>query len=838
MKTNLLLPIIFFFLPIYGIAQTVAYLESNEDFINPDRGFYHPISSADHPTLDAATITGYRQNSFTPWNANYQVKTSLIFRYYILEDFRSSALSASFLNNMRADFEALRAAGMRLILRFTYNNDPDTLCGESACPPYLDASKSRVLQHIAQIKPILQANADVICAVQLGFIGVWGEGYYTDHFGDASDAGDGKITDANWQKRNEVLAAMLDAVPAERMIQVRYPQLKQRYVYGIDAATSSPALPSAEAYSGTDKARIGFHNDCFLADSNDQGTYTDYGNDNSDTNTAISELKPYFAMDGQYVAVGGETCKDDVFSPENDCASNGGVAVSEMEYLNYSYINSNYNNDVNNDWQTGGCMDEVKRRLGYRFVLDNGTYPGQATAGTEMSVALNFRNTGFAAPFNERVLQLVLRNTSTSQVFKLPVNGNNTDTQFWLPGNPISLNGTVNLPSSIPSGDYEMLLHIADFSNCGRVADRPEYSIRLANQSMWEAQTGYNDLNHVISIASDATNGEDCITIDGAYSEWATVSNLASNGTNGLSSLKATDDPEKLYLYAEGNLETHYQLFIDSDNDNSGPNEYLNGAWGDNGFNYMVENGLLYLYTGSDTDWSWNQIGSAVAVKGSDKIELSIEKSLFSNLAGTIRLGFSTLDGTWRTIGKIPDNTTGSFYTFNNQGCRPCTPDDILLESHETGAGIYGTNAAIESTQTIYPDAEIEYRAGNLITLKAGFTAKQDARFTARIEGCTNSTLPPNVQSRAIASPASGMRIYPNPFSDYIDINVQVRHSGLHALTVYDALGQIVATPLPYQWYEEGAYQVRWSIQNPSRLLIAVLESESGQVSQKLIRVE
>ena len=41
-----------------------------------------------------------------------------------------------------------------------------------------------VLQHLTQLAPILNEHSDVILAVQHGFIGTWGEGYYTDHFGD------------------------------------------------------------------------------------------------------------------------------------------------------------------------------------------------------------------------------------------------------------------------------------------------------------------------------------------------------------------------------------------------------------------------------------------------------------------------------------------------------------------------------------------------------------------------------------------------------------------------------------------------------------------------------
>ena len=128
---------------------------------------------------------------------------------------------------------------VRVVLRFSYTISPNTSCGSSACPPYVDAPKSRVLSHIEDLAPYLQANEDVILAVQNGFIGVWGEQYYTDYFGDASSQGAGKLTNQNWQDRIDVLSALLDAVPESRMVQVRYPQMKQKYVYGVTAPISS-----------------------------------------------------------------------------------------------------------------------------------------------------------------------------------------------------------------------------------------------------------------------------------------------------------------------------------------------------------------------------------------------------------------------------------------------------------------------------------------------------------------------------------------------------------------------------------------------------------------------
>jgi hypothetical protein len=490
-------------------AQTVTYTPSNQDIVNPDRGFYHPVAPASgnsFANLDLQGLINKRTTPFTPYQANYSVRTSLVFRYYLLDAFTGTdTISAAYLNDLQTDFNIARQAGVKMIIRFAYTISPNTSCGAAACPPYGDVPKSRVLAHIAQLKPYLQNNADVISVVQAGFIGVWGENYYTDHFGDPSPNGDGRILDSNWVKRNEVLSAVLDAVPADRMVQVRYPQLKQRYVYGIDAPVSSGPLTMGQAYQQTDIARIGFHNDCFLASPSDFGTYTDYGTSSSFPMDRINTLKSYFADDGQYTVVGGETCFDG-YSPENDCS---GDALTDLESLHYSFLNSDYNNAVNNDWQTDGCMDEIKRRLGYRFVMQDGTYPTDQAAGNTMDFVLHIENEGYAAPFNERSLRLILRNTGNGSIAQLPVSGTNVDSRYWRPGTTTTLNGQVEIPVDVPPGDYELLLHILDPSNNNAIADRPEYSIQMANDGTWEANTGYNKLLHTIEITAPVENCDD-----------------------------------------------------------------------------------------------------------------------------------------------------------------------------------------------------------------------------------------------------------------------------------------------------------------------------------------
>ncbi|HEY8402780.1 MAG TPA: DUF4832 domain-containing protein [Cytophagaceae bacterium] len=474
---------------------TVNYSESNEDFPNPERGFYRytETKASNYSVLTVSQLRDFR-NFQQPWNANYSVAATLIFRYYILDIFTNSPLSGSFLTNFAKDCQAAREAGVKLIPRFTYTvSTNSTGCPDNtACPPYGDASKATVLNHINQLKPYFMQNADVIATVQMGFVGIWGEQYYTDHFGDASSNGQGRLLDQNWRDRSEVLQALLDALPADRFVQVRYPQMKQRFVYGVNAPVTSAALTDVEAFSGSAKSRIGFHNDCYLSGPNDIGTYFDYGNSSTWPKDATNLLRNYFSNDSKFVPAGGETCSDG-FSPQNDCEPIG-KALAEFRMMHYSYLNADYNNNVNNDWQSGGCMDEIKKNLGYRLVLKKATFPAYAVTNSSITISFEIENKGFASPFNERYVYLVLKNLVNGQVYSIKLS---TDIRRWYTG-AVNIQETLTLPSQITPGEYDLYLHMPD--KYASIASRPEYAIRLANTGLWEATTGYNKLNHKLVI--------------------------------------------------------------------------------------------------------------------------------------------------------------------------------------------------------------------------------------------------------------------------------------------------------------------------------------------------
>lgn len=495
--------------------NTTNYSSSSLDFPNPERGFYYPTVTLDdgnmNPPPSSSWINSLR-TEYTPFQANYQVHSTLLYRYFDLDNYKDASnpnniidIPQSYLDDMQAVFDNVRTGRAKIIVRFAYTRD-----GSDFDPPHGDASKAQVLRHIEQVTPVLRANADVILTVQMGFIGIWGENYYTDFFGDASQQG--FLNSTNWSDRQAVIDALLAALPSNRTIQVRYPQQKQKAIFGVNAAiapTQSTPLAANEAHQGTPKARIGFHNDCFLASNADFGTFTNY--DQGGSSSDLQNLRNYKAADSQFVPVGGETCSANVsVDGDEDCAASGGRADTDLALFHYSFLNSDYNNtEVNNKW-VGECMDDIKRRLGYRFELQNSSFPTTAQAGQRVHFQMNLNNVGYAAPFNPRGAELVLINTTTDEKWFAKLD---SDPRFWSPENsPVAIDQNFCLPNSMPNGTYQLHLNLPDPQVS--LYDIPEYSIRLANTlsngtDVWDATTGYNNLGQTLTINNTAS-GDNC----------------------------------------------------------------------------------------------------------------------------------------------------------------------------------------------------------------------------------------------------------------------------------------------------------------------------------------
>jgi hypothetical protein len=259
------------------------------------------------------------------------------------------------------------------------------------------------------------------------------------------------------------------------MIAIRRP-LNKRVVFG------DRPLSEEEAFSAMNKARVGHHNDCFLASETDAGTYP---------RNAIDAEKSYLNQENRFLPQGGETCRNNgIAEPYVPCNN----ALKELARMRYTTLNSDYHPGVNRRWEFGGCMETIKQRLGYRFRLLESTLPTKASTGTFFNLAVTLKNDGFGGLYNPRLFEVVLRNTQSGQAYNIDVT-NQADPRFWLPDNNVNLNLNVDL-SNVPAGQYEVLLYFPDPMLYGR----SEYAIRLANKDVWEENTGMNNLLAMLEV--------------------------------------------------------------------------------------------------------------------------------------------------------------------------------------------------------------------------------------------------------------------------------------------------------------------------------------------------
>lgn len=431
--------------------KVITYKPTDEFIFNPERGFYKhfDVHSYNYVGLNINTLKSIKQSGI-----------SLVYRGFYLENFINSNISNSYLSNMQSDFDKIREAGLKVLIRFAYSIDENVLVK--------DAPKAVILNHIENLREVLNKNADVIYVVKAGFIGTWGEWHYTSQpeFNFTEDK------PSSYLAAKEVVEKLLDVLPDSRMIMLRTP----RYKRGMFEKT---ALDINNAFSKKAEARIGHHNDCFLAAYSDANTYKDEPVE-----------YPYLEKETLFLPMGGETCGPN--PPRSECPT----ALEELKKFHWSFMSLDYHLGVLEAWKRGeGCFNEIHKSLGYRFQLNTFKHPDTLSKAKSLVIEFEVENKGFAALFNERKVYLVLENASNpTKVIRIPLK---TDPRFWL-GNLKPIVETLNIPKDTENGKYNLYLHLPDHMES--LAKRPEYSIRLANEDISFNSAGLNNLNTSIYV--------------------------------------------------------------------------------------------------------------------------------------------------------------------------------------------------------------------------------------------------------------------------------------------------------------------------------------------------
>jgi hypothetical protein len=420
--------------------QTVSYGRDTSNFANPERGFAMPIASYSNDIKDIRLdqIQSAKSQGI-----------SLINRRYVMVTFKNSSISQAYLDHIQRDFNLVRQHGMKMVIRFSYTFN------EASTDGYADTNIAQMLRHVEQLKPVLQRNIDVLAYLEAGFIGRWGEwNKSTNRLGDETNP-------QNVSAQSQLVNALLNAVPKERMITLRYYSRKW-------AIFDSSATGESTSYAQSGEARVGHMNDYFTIDS-----YS-------------GSARSYLMQDTLYTLHGGEPIK--LNGSRSECPSTLG------ELVDYHWSTMNIpGSDFAAVWQRGGCYEDIRKRLGYRYYLSSATFPKAVNDGATLEVTFNMTNEGFARPYNPRGFEIVLRNRSTGVVSRLAANlGQDTRSFLPDPGRTETLTVRVGVPSGLAAGQYDLLLNLPD--PAPSLNSRSEYSIRLASTGVWESATGMNRL--------------------------------------------------------------------------------------------------------------------------------------------------------------------------------------------------------------------------------------------------------------------------------------------------------------------------------------------------------
>ncbi len=353
------------------------------------------------------------------------------------------------LDLVNADFATARKNGYKIIPRFSY-------CNPESHP---DATPSIIVGHLRQLKPVFASNVDVMALGGLGMYGNWGE-----QWGTANTTGR-RLFEVN-DNTKTIFTAMLDAIPTNRMIMMRYTWTMRQLIGDVPC-------PESEAFSGADRSRVGHYNDCFLAEgSSEEGL--DEG--------------PW-----GYTSVQGAFTPD--LAVDMSCANNytDPLVLDNLDKQHFDFA------QLDNGKLSSAALQTIDKYIGYRYRLVKATIQNEVSAGGNLSVNIEVKNDGYGAIFNARKIEMILRNQSNGKKYVTNIEGDKVGNRKYFPYSHATRTWNLSVGTrGVPAGKYDVLLNLPD--PYASIHDNPAYSIRLANQNTWEPSTGYNNLLKTISV--------------------------------------------------------------------------------------------------------------------------------------------------------------------------------------------------------------------------------------------------------------------------------------------------------------------------------------------------
>lgn len=342
--------------------DNVKLVESKNLINNPNRGFYR--------------IYGFRiEDESVNWKQDVDKRikndddTTLALIEVNIQAYKDGKITDAGMNNIRELFDALSKQNKQYIVRFLYDWN-----GENQV--YEPKNIRVILDHMKQLKEIMNEYADHIFTLQGLFIGNCGEMNNTQYIDEES--------------LQTLASTLLSVCDNDMYLSVRTPMQWREIAQKED---SSDQLVYTK--------RLGLFNDGMLGNEFDYGTYGTQSKLEAGVNQKWTREEELDFQDElcRTVPNGGEVIIDNAY---NDLDH----AIADFDRMHITYLNEDYDRNVLEKWSnsvvhTDDCYDGMdglsymKARLGYRFVLRECRMQQDFWKDT-LHVELDVSNSGFA----------------------------------------------------------------------------------------------------------------------------------------------------------------------------------------------------------------------------------------------------------------------------------------------------------------------------------------------------------------------------------------------------------------------------------------------------------
>ena len=345
--------------------------------------------------------------------------------------------------------------------------------------------------------------------------------------------------DKDQKAQKKIILALLDMLPPERKMVIRYPYHKTIFVKNIGRGKYWQPMNFKDAHTMKPEARIGICDHGFMVGESDAGTFP----------KPPSKQYTYMTEESLFVPMEGELFWSHS-KPYGRAKDDGLVAAKrlwEHHYSTFSYahnhsryegwtwkkkygarysidewkgdeisrdfliknkmpVSDSYFEDKNGNYVKRSVFEYIRDHFGYRLELKSSSYPNSASPRKQFKAEIKLVNRGFAAPINPRPVYMVL--VGKGKVYK--ISKARTDVRKWYPCNPlkrtiVSPVHTIKFKTSsfpkVPAGNYKLGIWMPDYYKS--LQGDARYAIRLANRDVpWNP--GEKN-NYGINIIGDIT---------------------------------------------------------------------------------------------------------------------------------------------------------------------------------------------------------------------------------------------------------------------------------------------------------------------------------------------